>query len=194
LGKCYLTWFLNCDRSLNADVFRILCDTPSASRTALELDYIYSILNPEKFFQSIHTRAKQYLCCRCMTGKRVPNWEAVVKQGEPGDAFYVVLKGQLSVEVDGVMLESKLGVGGSFGEKALEPGATKVRKMPSWPRSWANFSLLSLYSHRNAWASLHLLGQPNTFPARRRSRSGRRLSRRWSSASSGCCRRTSTSR
>ena len=34
--------------------------------------------------------------------------------------------------------------------------------MPGWPRSWANFSLLSLYSHRNAWANLHLLGQPNT--------------------------------
>ena len=38
--------------------------------------------------------------------------------------------------------------------------------MPSWPRSWANFSPLSLYSHRNAWANLHLLGQPNTFLAR----------------------------
>jgi hypothetical protein len=25
--------------------------------------------------------------------------------------------------------------------------------MPSWPRSWANFSLSSLYSHRSAWAN-----------------------------------------
>jgi hypothetical protein len=40
-----------------------------------------------------------------------------------------------------------------------------VRKTPSWPRSWANFSLLSLYSHRNARANLHRLGQPNTFLA-----------------------------
>ena len=40
-----------------------------------------------------------------------------------------------------------------------------MRKTPSWPRSWANFSLLSLYSHRNAWANVHLLGQPNTFIA-----------------------------
>ena len=32
-------------------------------------------------------------------------------------------------------------------------------------RSWANFSLLQLYYHRNAWANLHLLGQPNTFLA-----------------------------
>jgi hypothetical protein len=41
----------------------------------------------------------------------------------------------------------------------------QVRKSPSWPRSWANFSLLSLYPHRNAWSNLHLLGQPTTFLA-----------------------------
>jgi hypothetical protein len=46
-------------------------------------------------------------------------------------------------------------------------GAThcEVRKTPSWPRSWANFSLLQLYLHRNAWANLHIVGQPNTFIA-----------------------------
>ena len=37
-----------------------------------------------------------------------------------------------------------------------------VRKMPSWPSSRANFSLLQLCSHRSAWASLRLLGQPKT--------------------------------
>jgi uroporphyrinogen-III synthase len=41
----------------------------------------------------------------------------------------------------------------------------KVRKIPSQPRSWANFSLLQLYSHMNTWATLHLLGQPNAFLA-----------------------------
>ena len=41
----------------------------------------------------------------------------------------------------------------------------QVRKTPSWPRSWANFSLLWLCSYWNAWANLHLLGQPNTFLA-----------------------------
>jgi hypothetical protein len=42
-----------------------------------------------------------------------------------------------------------------------------VRKTQSWPRSWVNFSLFWPYSHRNARANLHLLGQPNTFLARR---------------------------
>ena len=45
-------------------------------------------------------------------------------------------------------------------------GKEQVRKTPSWPRSWANCSLLWLYSHRNAWANLHLLGQLNNFLAR----------------------------
>ena len=38
----------------------------------------------------------------------------------------------------------------------------QVRTTPSRPRSWANVSLSWLYSHRNARANLHLLGQPNT--------------------------------
>ena len=41
----------------------------------------------------------------------------------------------------------------------------QVREAPSWPRSWANFRLLQLRSHRNASANLHLLEQPNTFLA-----------------------------
>jgi hypothetical protein len=42
-----------------------------------------------------------------------------------------------------------------------------VSKTPMWPSSGADFSPPSLYSHRDAWASLHLLGQPNAFLARR---------------------------
>jgi hypothetical protein len=42
-------------------------------------------------------------------------------------------------------------------------GADQVRKPPSWPRSYADFSLLycfvaELYSHRNALANLDIFG------------------------------------
>ena len=47
----------------------------------------------------------------------------------------------------------------------------QVRKTLSWPRSWANSSLLDLYSRTNVWANLHRLGQPDTFFARRPSSS-----------------------
>jgi hypothetical protein len=43
--------------------------------------------------------------------------------------------------------------------------AAQVRKMPSRPRSWANLSLLQLYTHRNAWADSQRLGHPNTLLA-----------------------------
>jgi hypothetical protein len=47
---------------------------------------------------------------------------------------------------------------------AQQPAVGEVRKTPSWPRSWANFSLFQLCSHRNSCANLDLLGQPNTSP------------------------------
>jgi hypothetical protein len=45
------------------------------------------------------------------------------------------------------------------------PWWTQVRKPPSWPRSWANFSLLYMYSHWNARANVHRLGQSSTYLA-----------------------------
>jgi hypothetical protein len=52
-------------------------------------------------------------------------------------------------------------------EKSEACPIMQARKMPSWPRSWANFSLLQLCSHRNALVNFHqiLLGQPNSFLA-----------------------------
>jgi hypothetical protein len=58
------------------------------------------------------------------------------------------------------------GVSAADGLKQSAFYQAQVRRTPRWPRSWANFSVLWLYSHRNAWANLHLLGQPNTFLAR----------------------------
>jgi hypothetical protein len=37
---------------------------------------------------------------------------------------------------------------------ALRRQLVKVRKTPSWPRSWANFNFLSLYPRGNVWANL----------------------------------------
>jgi hypothetical protein len=62
-------------------------------------------------------------------------------------------------------------------QQAGAGAAAKVRKAPSWPRSWASFSLLSLYFHGNAWASLQFLGRPDTLLARRAARL-----RRWSAS------------
>ena len=75
---------------------------------------------------------------------------------------------------------------GSLGPRAPSRGKTaksktaKVSKTPTrWPRSWANFSLLSLHFHRNAWANLHVLGQPNTFLAQGQDCQAQGSARRW---------------
>jgi hypothetical protein len=53
---------------------------------------------------------------------------------------------------------------GTCAALGLDPAA-QVRKTPSLPRSWANFSLFSLHSHRNAGPNLHRLGLSDTFVA-----------------------------
>jgi hypothetical protein len=50
--------------------------------------------------------------------------------------------------------------------QTLPEAARQVRKTPSWPRSFANFSLLQPFPHSNAWGNPHILGQPDTFLAR----------------------------
>jgi MFS family permease len=44
---------------------------------------------------------------------------AVVTQGEPGDSYYVVATGELSVTVDGTLREHRMSAGDGFGEIAL---------------------------------------------------------------------------
>ena len=85
----------------------------------------------------------------------LPNWFTLGKNVE----LYRTLN------VSGVMMEASGGVSTPDLHEMRVYMVAQVRKTPSWPRSWANFSLLPLYSHRNAWANLHLLGQPNTFLA-----------------------------
>jgi hypothetical protein len=73
---------------------------------------------------------------------------------------------QVEGAIAGVMSALMIGIQGAdseYNEKVQ--GARQVRKTPSWPSNWASSSPLSLHSHRNAWAHLHLLGQPNTLLA-----------------------------
>jgi CRP-like cAMP-binding protein len=53
-----------------------------------------------------------------VTETMVPAGMAIVRQGDPGDCFYIVEAGTANVLVDGYLV-GRIGPGGSFGEKAL---------------------------------------------------------------------------
>lgn len=63
------------------------------------------------------------------TSKKFPDGEAIIRQGDPGDAFYVIEKGKCSVQItdpDGNQKEvAKLGKGEYFGEMALLSNAPR---------------------------------------------------------------------
>ena len=52
--------------------------------------------------------------------------ETVVREGEPGDRFYIVLSGMLSVSQEGIGERRMLRPGDSFGEVALAMGIPRT--------------------------------------------------------------------
>ena len=101
----------------------------------------------------------QQLLQNCRSGERSQNARWPGRHASPGARAHAV---------DSTVAElAALASGQKAPAKAagLRRRLAKVRKTPSWPRSWANFNFLSLYPRRNAWANLHRLGQPNTFLA-----------------------------
>jgi CRP-like cAMP-binding protein len=80
----------------------------STRRTRLETFEIFKRLSPEDLERLAHA----------ITEHRVPTDTVVVRQGDPGDRFYLVVSGRLGVVRDGVPVAS-LGEGDFFGETAL---------------------------------------------------------------------------
>ncbi len=69
-------------------------------------------------------RKKQLDLCRHLTLLDIPPRTKVLHEGEPGDAFYMVLSGSLKATADGFE-DVVLTAGMTFGEKALDPMVTK---------------------------------------------------------------------
>jgi hypothetical protein len=99
--------------------------------------------NPTAGYSSWQRYLNQSYVFENRSGSRGPGAQGETEQGEAGWAY--------------ILPRARSGLFFSLDNQ--------VRKTPSWPRSWANVRSLSLYSHRNAWANLHLLGQPNTLRA-----------------------------
>lgn len=89
-----------------------------------DLQIIYKWLKLQKIL--VHVRQNRLLeVCRSIHLFDCPAGTHVVTQGDPGDAFYIVLSGSLDIIINGVVVTS-IGAGTSFGEKALENNAPRA--------------------------------------------------------------------
>lgn len=97
---------------------------PGVDRKPADLQIIYKWLKQKKILVHVANArllsvSRQIHLFDCPTGTKV------VTQGDPGDAFYIVLSGQLEIDINGVVV-STIGAGTSFGEKALENNAPRA--------------------------------------------------------------------
>lgn len=98
--------------------------SPRASATAHELARV--ALLAELPGERLHDLAKR------MTREEVPAGRTVVSEGEPGDRFYVILSGMMSVASEALGPRAVLRPGEYFGEVALTmdvPRTASVRAL-----------------------------------------------------------------
>lgn len=89
-----------------------------------DLQIIYKWLKQKKILVHV-AHARLLAVCRQIHLFDCPVGTNVVTQGDPGDAFYIVLSGTLDISIGGVVV-STIGAGTSFGEKALENNAPRA--------------------------------------------------------------------
>mmetsp|Transcript_15697 Transcript_15697/g.28641 ORF Transcript_15697/g.28641 Transcript_15697/m.28641 type:complete len:461 (-) Transcript_15697:15-1397(-) len=107
-------------------------------RTQTDLQLMVNATKDIKFFQQLNQQNSGSLheqCCRLITLQHFPAKSVIVNIGGPGDAFYIVLKGRLSVllfkkrkndeEEETYREVGELHPGDSFGELALLTNAPR---------------------------------------------------------------------
>ena len=75
-----------------------LLKIPPAERTAQHLEKLGEMLKSNSFFQEQPPKIRREIC-RVAQFRAVPKDSVVVKQGDVGDSFYVILRGTLSVHL-----------------------------------------------------------------------------------------------
>ena len=109
--------YLECTDALLSNAIQVL-SKPAEERTNLDIELVHSVLAGASFFDSLHYCEPQRQVCVCLGVKQVESGVVLFEQDDPGDLFYFVLAGEVSVVIDGEE-KVKLGKQQSFGEIAL---------------------------------------------------------------------------
>lgn len=94
-----------------------------------------ALLQHIKLFDPFSDKMKSSLCKKMRRRRYKKPGKTIVRQGERGDSLFVIIEGEVSVQVhleDGTSLEvTRIGSGGFFGEMALLLGETRTASIIS---------------------------------------------------------------
>jgi len=102
---------------------------PEFAKSAQSTEIIMKALDSSLVFSGLLGEQKEAIV-KSMEECRVAAGQLLIKQGDQGDAFYVVEAGRFDILVDGAGKVAETTVGGSFGELALimnQPRAATVK-------------------------------------------------------------------
>jgi CRP-like cAMP-binding protein len=91
--------------SIEIKKLRIILSKPSALRTNVEIQNLLLALQDIEFFRKLD-RDIARATCQNLTYEHLLEGDLVFEQGEPGDAFYVILEGSVGVYVDDRLIEA----------------------------------------------------------------------------------------
>ena len=139
------------DDSYNIIKIELLLNSKPEERSLSDLQILMKWLK----LKNILTKVKQgrlLEVCKQLHLLLSPIGSEVIKQGEPGDAFYIILDGNVDVLVDNVIV-ARLRSGNIFGEKALDNDAPRAATVKT--ASNCKLMMLTASEYKNLIQSSH---------------------------------------
>ena len=117
LAKLSRDAYLDATQRLERKAFKVLA-TDTDKRNARQIELLFEFFHDEDFFVALRLDGMRRQCCANMVLQRVGAGELICEQGEVGETFHVILRGDVRVIVNG-QTKKHLGIGVSFGEISL---------------------------------------------------------------------------
>jgi len=101
----FYEWSSNDNGAQNDFMIERICKMTGDERKTTDLQTLVKWMKGNKILQ--HVKQNRLLdVCRNLQMLECPSGTRVITQGEPGDAFYIVLSGSLKILVDGILVNT----------------------------------------------------------------------------------------